>query len=110
MIYIFDIIGELHKKIESLNRRKNILARQYEEQITKINEEIDKYNMSIQIVNEAIKPYLCKNCNGSGEERFTDGAGSRDTRKCEVCGGTGIIASLTTDKKGKYEGVVCVKP
>ena len=36
-------------------------------------------------------PDICPSCKGTGEERYTDAAGSRDWRDCSMCDGVGRV-------------------
>lgn len=37
---------------------------------------------------------ICPTCKGSGEERYTDAAGSGDWRECKTCRGLGKVKDL----------------
>ena len=37
---------------------------------------------------------VCPTCNGRGEERYTDAAGSGDWRECQTCQGLGKVKDL----------------
>lgn len=58
---------------------------------------------------------ICPTCNGSGEERYTDAAGSGDWRECETCRGLGKVEplqctcgnSLTVDMLRAYRKREC---
>lgn len=59
-----------------------------------LNNEIKKIQKQLELVNngiEAIKLITCKRCNGTGEIRCTDEAGSWKRETCEICNGTGIF-------------------
>lgn len=37
---------------------------------------------------------ICPSCDGTGQERYMDAAGSRDYRECLTCNGVGKIAPI----------------
>lgn len=76
--------------MRALYQRKNSLTEDYQKAVSEIDAEIVKLQASVDLVNEVVTPLLCKSCRGTGEESYADAAGSRDTRECRYCGGTGI--------------------
>jgi hypothetical protein len=83
-------ISKFTNNINSLNERKRKLTQEYERNIKEIDAEIVKEKTIIDNINEALQPYLCTACNGSGEESFLDAAGSKDHRPCRHCKGSGF--------------------
>lgn len=86
-----------NKIIETLIYRKSVYQRTQksirddaERRCAELQTEIDKIDVALATINDALEPLLCKHCCGSGETSFTDAAGSRDTKPCQACGGTGI--------------------
>ena len=85
-----DLIGALTKKRVTLCERKRRIQAEANQQIHEIDREIASIDEALATLNEAVKEYACPRCHGTGEERYTDAAGSRDYRECPHCGGTGI--------------------
>ncbi len=85
-----NVLGALDEKIRRLNQRKADLTAEYKAQCAAIDSEIGSLQNARQTVIDTIKDILCTRCEGTGEERCTDAAGSRETRPCRDCGGTGI--------------------
>lgn len=77
-------------QIIRLNQQRRKLTEEYEANCRAIDTEISRYKSALDTVNEAVKDIICPACAGTGEESYTDAAGSRDTRECSRCGGTGI--------------------
>lgn len=85
-----DIITKLtHRKTAIVAAKANIM-RDAEAQCRKLDAELRSISKAIETINSAAQPFLCKSCGGSGEESYTDGAGSKDTKPCSACGGTGV--------------------
>lgn len=85
-----NVVVAIYEKICRLNELKSTMTQQYNARCKKIDEELDVLRSALQTANDAVKDVLCDRCDGTGEESFTDAAGSRDTRECHACGGTGI--------------------
>ena len=84
------MIGALTKKRATLYERKRRIQADANQQIHEIDGEIAGIDKALATLNEAVKDYICPVCGGTGEERYTDAAGSCDYRECPHCGGTGI--------------------
>lgn len=69
---------------------KHRLKTEYERRAAEIDDEISKIDSAMEVVNAAIKPYLCPDCGGSGNHRVPDAAGQMENRPCPTCKGTGI--------------------
>lgn len=83
-------ISLFYRNIQALKERRVRLVTEFSIQIKEIDEQIQKAQKAIDTINEAVKPYLCKYCNGKGEESYLDAAVSKDYRTCKYCHGTGI--------------------
>lgn len=80
----------INQRRTALIRRKELLRSTYEQEVREIDEEIAKYDSSLAILNEAVKPYLCPLCNGHGSIRKPDAAGQMEDYECPACHGTGV--------------------
>ena len=87
---MIDVFRALADKRSRLISDRDDLTERYNRAIADIDGEIDALNKAIATVNNAVQPIICPTCYGTGEERYTDAAGSRDTRPCRDCQGTGI--------------------
>ncbi len=87
---MFNIIDTLVDKRARLLKARRAIREEADRKIASLDAEISQINEAIDVINDACKPLICTCCGGTGEERYTDGAGSRDTRTCTKCGGTGI--------------------
>ncbi len=58
---------------------------------TAMDKILGEYDPAIRSIEKAISHLdsICPSCDGTGSERYTDAAGSRDERDCKSCGGTG---------------------
>jgi lipoate synthase len=83
-------IYRFSKKLHEYENLKRRIEDQYKRDIENIDQLIEAEKKTIAAIEEALAPVICKGCGGSGEESFLDAAGSRDTRKCRYCGGSGI--------------------
>lgn len=88
-----DIVSALAKKKAHFLEAKRKIQDDAKRQCEAIDVEIAKVDQALETINSAIAPYICPVCHGTGEEPFTDAAGSRDTRPCTKCDGSGIIKS-----------------
>jgi len=43
--------------------------------------------------------HICPSCNGTGQERYTDAAGSGDWRDCKTCNGIGKVEKIKTENE-----------
>lgn len=82
--------SKLATKVNRLRQQKREIESEYNRKIKDIDKEIEEEQKALDKVNEVLKPYICSCCDGSGEETFSDAAGSRDYRKCTSCGGIGV--------------------
>lgn len=87
---MIDVIGSLAKRKSIYIRRKENAKKEYEAVVHECDAELAKIDEAIKQVNSALEPYICNVCHGTGEETFMDAAGSRDTKECSACGGTGV--------------------
>lgn len=85
-----DVFTALALKRSRLAEAKNEVKDEYEKKLKAIDAEIKKVDAAIKTMNEALEPYLCPTCNGSGTERYCDAAGDMDDMTCRTCHGTGI--------------------
>jgi len=81
-----------------------------------IEGEIARHKKEIDRLNECIKylemrrekllnlPEKCPSCEGTGQERYTDAAGSGDWRECWTCRGLGKIGPLKCRGCGRIIG------
>ena len=76
-----------------LCRQKAALKEEYERRAKRIDEEITAIDNALRVVEEAIKPFVCPVCKGSGNSRKADAAGQMEDCPCPVCKGTGIKQS-----------------
>ena len=76
-----------------LCRQKAALKEEYERRAKKIDEEITAIDNALGVVEDAIKPFICPVCNGSGNGRKMDAAGQMEDCSCPACKGTGIKQS-----------------
>ena len=83
-------ISKLHIRWSNLQAKKVEIIREYEARIAEVDKEIAEETRTLERINEILSPYLCDKCDGSGEMRYTDAAGSRDSKKCDLCHGSGM--------------------
>ena len=88
-----DVLTSLTYKKQKLVSVKDRLRRETEARIKEIDREIDEIDNAINVINDAIKPLLCSVCNGAGNVRRCDAAGSMEDVDCSACHGTGIIGA-----------------
>lgn len=86
-----DTINMLAIKRSRLLEQKRKIKEEYDRKIHEIDQEIKKINNAMQIIEDALKDYLCPRCKGSGEIRMCDAAGQMCDETCPKCGGTGIM-------------------
>lgn len=85
-----DIINLLAEKRRWIVTQKEAYKREYENRILELDIEMARVNDAINSINSVIQDMLCPDCEGTGDTRYTDEAGSRDYKTCPTCGGTGI--------------------
>lgn len=83
-------ISILTERRAGLCRQKGALKEEYERRARKIDEEIASIDNALHIVEEAVKPFVCPVCKGSGNGRRADAAGQMEDCPCSACKGTGI--------------------
>lgn len=92
-IFMQDIITALVRKKQNLAEQKRHIEATAKARCKEIDGEILNIDNALNIINDAAKQFLCKACGGMGEVGYTDAAGSRDTKLCEQCKGTGVDVS-----------------
>lgn len=87
---------------------KNTLKHpEYERVIKKKEEQVKKLQLEIEELKKEEKMFVstltdvCPSCRGTKKERYTDAAGSMDTRDCKTCKGVGFISDIKCDQCGK---------
>lgn len=80
----------LLQKRQQLYQEKQALKLEYERSIRSIDSELQHIDDAIKVINQAVEPYLCKHCRGTGTISCLDAAGSRDEQTCPRCHGTGV--------------------
>ncbi len=91
---MIDLVSELVRRKEHYISLKKDIMRNAEEQCKEINIEIQNIDKAVSLINDAITPFICPRCKGTGEVRKCDAAGQMESVKCTYCKGTGI--------KGEY--------
>lgn len=84
------VIGKLAYNRARLVLQKQKLEENYRKQNQEIQLQIDNIDNAIKVVNDALGPYLCPNCKGTGIKRICDCAGDMEDEVCPNCKGTGI--------------------
>jgi len=72
--------------LEELSRK----LQKDKEEITRLEREMAEINATIRI----LKGIRCAACQGSGEIRVLDPAGSVSHEACDMCGGSGIFVGV----------------
>lgn len=85
-----NIVMALTKKRAHYAELKLKVQDEADRQIREYDAEIRSIDRAISKINDAAKDILCPACGGTGNERYTDAAGSMDERACTRCKGTGI--------------------
>lgn len=98
-----NIVTALSCKRSRLFEWKRELQTEYFKKIEDIDKEIEQVNNAMALLNEAVKDYICPYCEGDGEVRYTDAAGSRDYKTCPYCNGTGVKDVVMTTKLGEQK-------
>jgi len=83
-------ISKLSSRLYTKKEMRTKIIAEYTQKLAEIDKEIAEEKEALTRIKEILSLYTCKACGGSGEERFIDAAGSRDSRKCGTCRGTGI--------------------
>ncbi len=73
-----------------LVERKEEYRKEYERNLAGLDKQIDEIDRTLGYLNDAVKPYICPHCNGSGSVRVPDAAGQCEDVTCRVCNGTGF--------------------
>ena len=84
------VIGKLAYNRARLVLQKQKLEENYRKQKQEIQLQIDDIDNAIKVVNDALGPYLCPICKGTGIKRICDCAGDMEDEVCPDCKGTGI--------------------
>lgn len=85
----FDI-AKISARARNLRAEKARLQTEHQQKIKDIDDKIKKEEEIFGEVNRLLEPFICKSCHGTGEESYTDAAGSKDCRECRYCHGSGI--------------------
>lgn len=85
-----NIVMALAKRKSRYAELKRKAQEDADRQIREYDAEIKNIDRAISKINDAAKDILCPACGGTGNERYTDAAGSMDERACTRCKGTGI--------------------
>jgi DnaJ-class molecular chaperone len=84
-------VNSFSKKLYELESTKRTITNTYNFKMQEINNQIAEEKAHLERINEILKPYICPNCQGSGDKNFYDAAGSKDYEQCSKCKGSGII-------------------
>lgn len=85
-----DIHAVLSTRKLQIVRRREALHEEYKRGLQNLKEEEERIDAALEVVANAVMPYLCKRCHGSGTIRVCDAAGDFDDDVCPVCHGTGV--------------------
>ena len=85
-----DIHGVLSSRKLNIAQRRHNLYEKYQHDLNELREEEKQIDAALKVIADAVAPYLCKRCHGSGEVRVCDAAGDMDDDVCPVCHGTGV--------------------
>lgn len=85
-----DVVGALNRKKMRLLAEKRELTSEYERRKAELETEIKRVDAALSIVNDAVKEFLCKTCQGTGTVRKMDAAGQMEDVDCPDCKGTGV--------------------
>jgi len=75
------------------------LIREKEDQVKKLQSEIERLKKEEKMFISTLT-IVCPTCDGTREERYTDAAGSMDTRECKTCKGYGRIGDIKCNQCG----------
>lgn len=85
-----DIHAVLSTRKLQIAQRRETLHEEYKRDLRKLKEEEERIDAAFEVLQNAVQPYLCKRCHGSGTVRVCDAAGDFDDDVCPVCRGTGV--------------------
>ena len=85
-----DIHGVLFARKLKIAQRRQALEEKYQRDLQDLREEEKQIDAALEVIANAVQPYLCKRCHGSGNIRVCDAAGDMDDEICPVCHGTGV--------------------
>ena len=85
-----DIHAVLSARKLQIVRRREALQEKYKRDLQCLKEEEERIDAALEVLTNAVQPYLCKRCHGSGTVRVCDAAGDFDDDVCPVCHGTGV--------------------
>ena len=85
-----DIHAVLSTRKLQIAQRREALHEKYKRDLQQLKEEEERIDAAFEVLTNAVQPYLCKRCHGSGEVRVCDAAGDFDDDVCPVCHGTGV--------------------
>lgn len=85
-----DIHAVLSTRKLQIAQRRKALHEEYERGLHNLQEEEKRIDAALEVLANAVQPYLCKRCHGSGIVRVCDAAGDFDDDVCPVCHGTGV--------------------
>ena len=89
-----DIHAVLSTRKLQIAQRREALLEEYKRDLQQLKEEEERIDAAFEVLTNAVQPYLCKRCHGSGTVsgtvRVCDAAGDFDDDVCPVCHGTGV--------------------
>lgn len=85
-----DIHAVLSTRKLQIAQRREELQKEYKRDLQELKEEEERIDAAFEVLANAVQPYLCKRCRGSGTVRVCDAAGDFDDDVCPVCHGTGV--------------------
>lgn len=85
-----DIHAVLSTRKLQIEQRRKALLEEYVRGLHNLKEEEERIDAALEVLANAVPPYLCKLCYGSGTVRVCDAAGDLDDDVCPVCHGTGV--------------------
>ena len=85
-----DIHAVLSTRKLQIAQRREELCEEYQRDLQNLKEEEERIDAAFEVLANAVQPYLCKRCHGSGTVRVCDAAGDFDDDVCPVCHGTGV--------------------
>lgn len=85
-----DTVTALAARRAELVRRKAALKADLEKKIKEADDLIRQLDDAMAVIEQAVAPYKCKACGGSGSIRRCDAAGQMEDWPCPDCRGTGI--------------------
>lgn len=88
-----DVIGALHQRRSNLQTRRARVKMERDDELRRIDREIEEIDRTLAVLNDAIKDYFCPHCGGSGTVIRPDAAGQMENVDCPTCHGTGVKGS-----------------